>query len=313
MDLDEALKTTAVVVPELDHGCLTVTGTERRSWLQGLVTCDVNELGLGRGCRGLVLTKQGKILTDVNLLESEGTVYMSTAPETTDRMVEFFEGFLIMEDAELENRSDLLVWLTLHGPRAAQIAAEVAPGLAVASGCINWTDRGGAALVVPRERASEVVERVLAQWPSAAAVSDGAEWEPLRIQMGLPRFGVDYDSTHNPHDASLERKAISWTKGCYLGQEAVCMQDMRGKLKQRLVRLALDPGDPPPVGAPVYAQPNAQTPPAQTSVGQITSAARIPSLAQILALARVKAAFSEPCSTLWVGGRPARIVTDSPA
>ena len=75
------------------------------------------------------------------------------------------------------------------------------------------------------------------------------DWQRLRIERAVPAYGTDYDDRDNPHDASLERRAVSWTKGCYLGQEVVCMQDMRGKLKRRIVTLAFDSRDPPAPGA----------------------------------------------------------------
>ena len=69
----------------------------------------------------------------------------------------------------------------------------------------------------------------------------GAEdWTRLRLERGFPEFGVDYDGSDRPHEAALDRRAVSWSKGCYLGQEVVCMQDMRGKVKRSVRVLRLD-------------------------------------------------------------------------
>jgi hypothetical protein len=182
----------------------------------------------------------------------------------------------------------------MHGVRAVEVAAERAARVGLAWGAIDFTGLGGAALVVPRDRL-EAVTRELGGGADVAVVS-ADEWERLRIERGVPRFGVDFDSKDNPHEAALDQRAVSWTKGCYLGQEVVCMQDMRGKVKRRLVALSLG-GGPPPVGASVSSD--------GRDVGEVTSSAA--SSDQAFVIARVRTPFDEPGRTLAIDGRPATV------
>jgi folate-binding protein YgfZ len=145
---------------------------------------------------------------------------------------------LIMEDAELELRERELSWFRLHGPLSATRARSLAGEHGGVSAAIDWLGLGGAALAVPLDAAASV----------ASAAGDSlltdADWLRLRLERGLPEIGTDYSERDRPHEAGLERRAVSWSKGCYLGQEVVCMQDMRGKVRRsnRVLSVSADPG-----------------------------------------------------------------------
>jgi len=283
----------ALLVEQPDLGTLVVRGRDRKTWLNGLLTCDVAPLAASRGVWGLLLTKQGKIVSDVTLVEDGDAVYMSTAPQRSAELRELLERHLIMEDAELFDQTPELAWVTLHGADASSIAA-LARAASVASGAVDWTGLGGAALVVERSRQAELVTELVRGGATAASPT---EWLALRIETGLPAYGVDFDERDNPHEASLDRRAVSWTKGCYLGQEVVCMQDMRGKVKRRIVPLVVT-GTPPAPGSSVLSLDG-------QSVGEVTSSAPVNRGA--LALARVKTNFSDPEMRLEVSGQPAEV------
>ena len=108
------------------------------------------------------------------------------------------------------------------------------------------------------------------------------------------------DERSNPHEVSLDRRCISWSKGCYLGQEAVCMQDMRGKVKRRLVVLRLGEGPLPSSGTAVHDA-------AGTPVGETRSAAMSPIFGGGVALASVMAGCTSPGTRLVVAGVPAEV------
>ena len=95
--------------------------------------------------------------------------------------------------------------------------------------------------------------------------ADEAVWDAVRIEHGLPRFGVEFDTTHYPQEAALEKLAVSFSKGCYLGQEVVYMLQERGHVKRKLVAIDIDDCPVPPVGAAV-------TTDAGEAVGEIKSA-----------------------------------------
>jgi folate-binding protein YgfZ len=233
-DLDGLARGAAVVVPGADRDTLVVTGPDRRTWLEGLVTCELKNLTPGAGTWGLVLNRQGKIQSEVWVVASAEALHLAFAPGTGAAMQVELGRMLIMEDAELAVPAEPQTWFGLHGPEAAARASRWAERAGGVSAPIDFTGLGGAALVVPRARAEIVMGG------NAGALLDGEAWARLRLERGLPEFGVDFDTSARPHEAALDRRAVSWSKGCYLGQEVVCMQDMRGKVKRSLRTLEVD-------------------------------------------------------------------------
>ncbi len=283
-----------VLQPEL--GCLVVTGPDRASWLNGIVTADVGKLASGQGAWSLLLTKQGKIQTDLVIVEAGEKLWLSVAPGTAASVVDFLDRLLVMEDAELNDASAEKAWLSVHGEGAEALARAIAEQVGGFSGSVSWTEKPGAAAVVPRESLSQV-EQLLKQ-RSDAILADETSWQRFRVEHSLPVFGVDYSSHDNPHQASLERRTVDWSKGCYLGQEVVCMQDMRGKVKRRLCRLTVE-GAAPKAGASVNA--------GDTSVGTVTSAAEAPTPGRSVVLASVAAPYFEPGTELSIDSQPALV------
>lgn len=279
----EAARQGALCVPESGRATLSVTGKDRAEWLNGLLSCDVTKIVPGRGALGLFLTKTGKILTDVFVVASSDTLYLGVNGAKHEEIHAALDKMLVMEDAELAIRPDL-AWYTLHGPIAAEAASELD---AEAAGAIDFTGLGGAACVLSRP---------IQNLPMNVVLGTDADWQKLRVERCFPMYGVDYGAEDNPHEASLDQLAVSWDKGCYLGQEVVYMQGKRGKVKRHVVTLALEAGLPS-VGDPVL---DAEGKPA----GSVTSAAESDSLGPV-ALARVN---GEPKLPLSVHGKPARIV-----
>jgi folate-binding protein YgfZ len=233
-DLLALARCAAVAVPGTDRDTLIVTGPDRLTWLEGLVTCELKQLAPGAGTWGLVLNRQGKIQSVVWVVAAADRLWLSLAPGTGAAIEAELGRMLIMEDAELERPESAHVWFSVHGPEAAARAASWATQAGGASAPIDFTGLGGAALVVPREHEHEL--RAAAEGLLLAP----QDWTALRLERGLPELGVDFDGSDRPHEAALDRRAVSWSKGCYLGQEVVCMQDMRGKVKRSVRTLKVD-------------------------------------------------------------------------
>lgn len=198
---------------ELPRDTLRVKGPDRKTWLDGLLTCAVTAVAPGSAGYGLLLTKQGKIVSDAYLLDSGQELFVGVAPGRGAEVRELLDRYLVMEDAELEQPAEALSW------RLGSVAAG-----ALGSGALSLgTWQTELSLVAG----------------AAAGLGDAAQ---VLAEHGLGVYGVDFGERDNPHEASLDRVAVSWTKGCYLGQEVVCMQDMRGKVKRRLVALDADAG-----------------------------------------------------------------------
>ncbi|HYP90019.1 MAG TPA: hypothetical protein VEQ59_17740 [Polyangiaceae bacterium] len=195
----------------LSRDTLLVRGPDRKTWLDGLLTNKVTDVTAGSAGYGLLLTKQGKIVTDVFLADNGDELYVGVAPGHGDTVRQLLDRYLVMEDAELEEPESKPSWCL--APRGASSTASP-----LAAGDLTL---GG-------------LTAELAVLTESQALPDAAE---LLAAHGLGVFGVDFGERDNPHEASLDRVAVSWSKGCYLGQEVVCMQDMRGKVKRRLVAL----------------------------------------------------------------------------
>jgi folate-binding protein YgfZ len=267
----------------LARDTLIVRGPDRKTWLDGLLTCAVTSVAVGAAAYGLLLTKQGKIVTDAFLVDSGVELLLGVAPGRGAAVRELLDRYLVMEDAELEDPAAPLSW------RIAAAAAGASAVSVVASGALTL---GGlpAELAVTHETSAEL--------------ADAAE---LLAERALGVFGVDFGERDNPHEASLDRIAVSWTKGCYLGQEVVCMQDMRGKVKRRLV--ALD-GSSALLGAASGASASPDVLAADGSVaGQVSSVHRAPGGARLLA--SISTSALEAHSELRVRGEPVRVAFGS--
>ena len=289
----QAVRHGALLVEEPELGTLLVRGPDAQSWLNGLLTCDVLGLDVGQGVWGLLLNKQGKIQSELNVLRTSDGLWASTARGTHEAVLAALDEFLIMEDAELTDASAEHAWLMLHGPLALNVARAVAADRRAQVAPIDWTGCGGALLGVERAQLGSVVDALL---ENAAVVRSTAEtWRCVRIAYELPEFGTDFGPRDNPHEASLDRRAVSWTKGCYLGQEVVCMQDMRGKVKRRVVRLEAEGPEPLAIGTPVTA--NGET------LGEITSSCLAPGGDRFMILARVATKALDTAAPLSAAGR----------
>jgi folate-binding protein YgfZ len=291
------------LVFERPFATLVLTGPEGRAWLNGLLTCDVKAVEPGHGAWGLLLTKQGKIIGDLNVVAGGDALYLGVDQRVAGALFETLSQFLIMEDAELAQPTSDFGWLALHGPRGADLASAIVPE-GGAWGAIDWTGLGGAAVVAPTAAIPAALEKAAQRRDYPVVVGTGSDWQRLRIERAVPVHGTDYDDRDNPHDASLERRAISWTKGCYLGQEVVCMQDMRGKLKRRLVTLALDSKEPPAPGAAVEID--------GQNVGEVTSSAFSELLQRPVLLVRINARALESSGPFRVAGQPAERLEPAP-
>jgi folate-binding protein YgfZ len=229
-------------LPELQT--LRITGPDRSSWLNGLVTCDVNKASAEQAVRGLALNRTGKIQSEVWVVGRELELLVALSAGTLASVWTEFERMLVMEDAELEDVTDRLEWSLLVGPDVDDVPnIEALP--AVTARRFDLLGLGGTLLAC--ERGSS---RLLL---GAETVLDDAAWQQLRVERGVPQFGVDFGPEQRPHEAGLERSSVDWSKGCYLGQEVVCMQDLRGKVSRRLQRLYVGSGSVEPLAEAVVA------------------------------------------------------------
>jgi folate-binding protein YgfZ len=297
----EAARRAVLAVRAEGLATLVVTGKDRVSWLNGLVTCDLVKRPEGEARYGLVVARNGRVIADVTVVVEDARVLVVVPGAVISALVAHFEHYLVMEDAEIAPRTDAFEPWMLHGPRAVDVLAAARPHGGVGGG-VDRTGLGGAVVLAPTERASEVraaIERAVVG--AGGVVGDESGWEALRLERGVPVFAADFDDKTYPQEASLEKVAVSFDKGCYLGQEVVCMLEMRGHVKRKLASIVLDSVAVPLRGAIVTDEVGAE-------LGAVTSAALSPTLGKAVALAMVKRSVAEPGSHMLVDGSHAEVV-----
>ena len=241
---------------EMDwYGILKVTGSERVSWLQGMLTNDVEKLVAGIGCYAAHLTPQGKIVAQMHVLADEEELWLSLERAALPKLIQAFNKLLIMEDAQVEDRSDDYDILSVVGPRALAVLEEwlgeppKLEGLyshrTLEAGRVVVSDLGYE-LWIERGQADKVL-RSLAQ-VGATAIDRGA-WDVLRTEAGIPIYGVDIDETTTMPE--IGEKGISYSKGCYIGQEVVAKVKYIGHVNRRFVGLTLAGSEIPELKSPI--------------------------------------------------------------
>jgi folate-binding protein YgfZ len=289
-----------LAVPGRDLGTLVVGGADRLSWLNGLVTSDLAHRGEDDATYGLVVGRTGRVIVDVIVVADAASLYVAAASTATATLRAHLDHHLVMEDAEVTPGDGFESWL-LHGPRSLDVlrAARDAGGV---GGLLDRTGLGGAIVVAPSPKASSVREAVVRAVAAASgAIGDDGSWETLRLERAVPRFSADFDDKTYPQEASLEKAAVSFDKGCYLGQEVVCMLELRGHVKRKLVPLVLATPAVPARGAQVVDEGGA-------AIGEVTSAAFSPTLGVAVALAMVKRSHCASGTAVLVQGARAKVV-----
>lgn len=275
-----------------------MTGKDRTSWLNGLVTCELAKRERGQGAYGLLVEKKGRIQTDLYVVPSgdDESLALAVPASLRDSVLGTLDHYLIMENAELAPAD--LIFFVAQGPRAVELSASLQ---APFSGTIDLMGHGGVVLGAPAAALAELEGRLATEVERlGGVVADDPTWDAVRIEHGLPRFGVEVDTTLYPQEAALEKLAVSFSKGCYLGQEVVYMLENRGHVKKKLVPLEIEGEAPPAPGTAV-------TTAAGENVGEIKSATLGPSAGKPAAIAMVKWAFAKPATELRVGEQPARV------
>ena len=302
-----AMRADAVVADLSGRGALAVAGPDAAELLHGLVTNDVKALRPGDGCHAALLTPKGKMRADLAVLRTESELLLDCEPSLAAPLVAVLSAYVPFSRSSLEDRTAATAVVHLEGPRAGEVLA--AAGLAE-PGATPFShlegEAGGTALrVVRASRAGESGFSLLAPRDAAATLAAiladaGARaatpelLEAGRIDAGLPRWGAELDETVLPNEAWLERSAISYTKGCYLGQETVARLRTYGHVNRHLVALLLPAGSGVGRGAAVRS--------GDEAVGTVTSAVESPLRDRRVALGFVRRGHEAPGTVLSVEG-----------
>jgi folate-binding protein YgfZ len=282
-----ALAGTAGLVDRSSRGVLTITGPDRLSWLHSLTTQHLERLETGRGAQALILSPTGHVEHHLSLTDDGTAVWLHVEPGTSAGLVAFLESMRFMLRVEVADVSADYAVLTVLGPRAGDLAAQLEGVRArVQPGPFGEID-----LIVARDRLSGAAAELVRRSGAPAGMW---AFEALRIAARVPRFGLDTDHRTIPHEVGWIDTAVHLTKGCYRGQETVARVHNLGHPPRRLVFLDLDGSvdQLPSHGDPVESD--------GTAVGFTGSAARHYELGPI-ALALIKRAVPV-AATLLAGG-----------
>jgi tRNA-modifying protein YgfZ len=277
-----------------DRGKLVLTGADAKTFLAGQVTNDVEALAPGRGLYAALLTHKGKMRGDLRVLDLGDELWLDTERVALQALFDTIRRFKIGYAVELHKRTLEQALLSLIGPRAREVAGAGAAGLGHDEhdnarsplGVLVTTDVG-VDVVCAAEEADAVRARLV---EAGAAPVEEAAAEVVRVERGRPRFGVDLpDEAVIPQEAGLNERAVSFTKGCYVGQETVARLHYKGRPNRHLRGLRLS--GPAETGAPVRL--------GERDVGRVGTVAASPRFGDIaLALVRREA---EPGGTVAVG------------
>jgi folate-binding protein YgfZ len=291
-DQYRALRDGAGLLEREDRGRIILRGEDRKTYLHGLLSNDILALEPGTGCYAALLTAQGRMISDMRVFELGGSVLLDLERPVTGTVVEHLEKFVITEDVEIEDVTAKYAQLGLYGPSTFEILAAathadpaVAPLYVLPGGDIGVA---GVDLIIPREAAGSLSAALV----SAGAVAVSPETaEVTRIEAGVPKFLVDMDTSTIPLEAGIEDRAISMTKGCYVGQEVIVRVLHRGggRVARKLVGLMTDPPE---------VQRGDRLLAGDREVGRITSAVDSPGMGRRIALAYVHRDFLEPGTPL---------------
>lgn len=307
----EAVRTNAGLIDLSFCGSLLIRGTEAVQFLNGLVSNDVKSLAAGKGMRAAFLTSHGKVRALCRILNLGQEFLAITDPQTHTKIFGYVFPFSYAGDFKVEDASERYRPLSVQGPKSNMVMKEIcfepvpmleqhgwfetliAGHRALVVGA-SHTGEMGFDILVPESVLIDVWDFILLKGQFHSLVPVGLKaLESLRIEAGIPVYGVDVDETNMLLEVGLD-DAVSYTKGCYTGQEPVAMATYRGHVSKKLCGLALSADTVPSRGDIVKKE--------GKEVGFITSALQSSTLGSVIALAYVKYGFFEIGNSLEVVG-----------
>jgi len=310
----------AAVFDQSHHGKVEVSGPDAAAFLHNLCTNDIRGLRPGHGCEAFLTTGQAKIVAHAAVFQLQAndapaSFWLDLAPGKGAQVVQHLDHYHISEQIELVDRTPAFAQVHLAGPRARMVLAQAlgsdVPNLdelalymanIAASGTCQvrrHTILGlpGYDILSPATGAGVVWQTLVRAGASAAGLR---AYHTVRVEAGRPLDGVDIDATNLPQEVGRTAQAVSFTKGCYIGQETIARIRTYGHVNRSLVGLRFaqasagckaDVGPVPP-GAKLYQ--------AGKEAGQVTSSVLSPRLGAVIALAYVRRGCQEPGTVLEV-------------
>ncbi len=308
---------TAGVADKNCRAMFNFTGPDRVRYLNAVLTNNIRDLKPGEGASSLLLNPQGHILAEIVTFVMPERILAVTYAATRERAATTLEKFIIMDDVTLEDVTDNLGALSIEGARTSDALRTLgAPPLESISemGHVETQIAGiscqmfrrspggvpGVEFVAQRSDLSKLWQALVQAARSAGGGPIGYDaLSILRLETGIPWYGYDFDETVIPHEAGLEKSHISYTKGCYTGQEIVERVRSRGHVNRRRVGVSFSGNAVPPAKTPLLAN----VADGNAEVGRVTRSGFSFALGHPIAMAYVRRENNSPGSRLtWSGG-----------
>ncbi|HEX3719941.1 MAG TPA: glycine cleavage T C-terminal barrel domain-containing protein [Verrucomicrobiae bacterium] len=307
-----ALREGAGILDLSFRGRLCLLGADRQRFLNGQVTNNVKDLQTGGGCYAALVSAKGKLQSDLNIYRLENELLLDFEPGYVEIVTQRLEKYVIAEDVQIIDVAPRYGLLSVQGPKSAEIlekhpksAMEILKIASPFLGEIYVANRPrlrgpGFDLFVPTAAMTEMAAQLVSR---SGRLCGWRAFETARIEAGIPRFGVDMDETNLAPEA-LDASAISYSKGCYIGQEVIARVRTYGQVAKSLRRLKLEGQEPPPKGAKLFL--------GDKEVGYITSAVQSPASDSVMSLGYIRREADKPGAELLAetstGKLPAKIV-----
>jgi folate-binding protein YgfZ len=304
LDQYRAVRERAGVVDRSARGKIAVAGSDRSAFLHAMLTNDIASLQPGTGCYAALLTPQGRMIVDMQVLQLGDLILLDVDPGMETVLIEKLDQFIFSEDVQLGDVTQSFAACGVYGPRAGPVVAKACGREDQSPAQMLPVDGSGRCREFENARArfgdetvvvacsNEIgepglnlyIDRSLSEMLRGALKEAGAEEvsretaEVLRVEGGRPAFRIDMDTDTIPLEAGIEDRAISFTKGCYPGQEVITrvLHRGHGRVARKLVGLVFEGDAVPAAGDALYAD--------AEKVGRVTSAVRSPALGRAIAL-----------------------------
>ncbi|MFN7141548.1 MAG: YgfZ/GcvT domain-containing protein, partial [Limisphaerales bacterium] len=296
-----ALKQTVGIVDLSSRGRICLLGADRKKFLHGQVTNDVNNLKTGEGCYAAVITAKGKMQSDLYIYSLENELLLDFEPGLTETVSQRLDKYIIADDVQIVDVGPHYGLISVQGPKSPEAIQKLELGFTIPEKPLTFshvkeemlgdlylmrqprTGGVGFDLFVPLNAMGAVADKLIAAARELGGRACG--WEALelaRIEAGIPRFLQDMDETNLPPETGMERNGISYTKGCYIGQEVIARIRTYGQVAKALrgLRFADDLKTLPQKGDKLFL--------GEKEVGYITSAIRSPEFKANLGLGYVR-------------------------
>jgi folate-binding protein YgfZ len=301
-----ALRQAAVVLDLSFRGRICLLGDDRVRFLHGQITNDVKRLRAGEGCYATLTNAKGKMESDLNVFNLADELLLDFEPGLTEKISQRLEKFIVADDVQIVDAAPHYGLLSVQGPKAAEVVKAVGlindGALEKSYSIVKISDatlgeiylasqrrvsRLGFDIFVPNNSLGAVADKLIAAAKNTGGCACGwTALETARIEAGIPRFGADMDETNLPMEC-IESRAMSFNKGCYIGQEVLNRIHAIGHVAKELrgLRLTGNLKTLPHKGDKLFQN--------NKEVGYITSAVKSPALHTNIALGYVRREANE--------------------